>query len=173
MDNEINLVVSSKVKEKRFSNYIPIWKFVLFSLISFGIYELYWTYKNWKLIKEKLLINISPIARAIFGYFYIYSFSKYILGLAKEKGYKESYSSGWVAFGFIALSLLWRLPDPYWLVSIFSFVPLIFIVKALNFYCSIEQPDHKIRTGLSVGEVVFVIFFGIFFILSLIGSFLP
>lgn len=56
---------------------ISVNKFIFLSLISFGLYPIWWMFKAWRffLIKDKL--NIMPAARAIFLYsFYIH----YLIG---------------------------------------------------------------------------------------------
>jgi hypothetical protein len=51
-------------------------KFVTLSICSFGIYELYWMYKNWQLIRIRDNLDISPFGRAFFGFFYCYQLFK-------------------------------------------------------------------------------------------------
>ncbi len=56
---------------------ISVNKFIFLSLISFGLYPIWWMFKAWRffLIKDKL--NIMPAARAIFSiFFYIH----YLIG---------------------------------------------------------------------------------------------
>ena len=52
---------------------VSIIKFIVLSFFSFGIYNIFWLYKNWKIIKQRELNDIHPIPRAIFGYFFIMS----------------------------------------------------------------------------------------------------
>jgi hypothetical protein len=146
---------------------------VLLCIVSFGIYEIYWFYKNWKFIKENNKLNISPFWRAIFAYFFAYGLFKNIFALAKEKGYKGEHSPGFLTFCFIAISILWKLPDPYWLISMFSFLPLTAVVKVLNYYWRQEQPNLKERTRFSGGEIALLVVGGRFLILVLIGIFMP
>src|SRR5262249_4420660 len=42
-------------------------KFCIFSLVSFGLYELYWFYKNWKYIRNRDHSDIWPFWRALFS----------------------------------------------------------------------------------------------------------
>ncbi|PZM07827.1 hypothetical protein DOL93_11035, partial [Acinetobacter baumannii] len=52
---------------------ISVNKFIFLSLISFGLYPIWWMFKAWRffLIKDKL--NIMPAARAIFYILFLYS----------------------------------------------------------------------------------------------------
>ncbi len=52
--------------------YIPIARLVLFSIASFGIYEIYWMYRNWRYVKDRKKLQIEPFWRAWFGVFYLH-----------------------------------------------------------------------------------------------------
>lgn len=54
-------------KKDNFSKVIPIWKFILLSVITFGIYELVWFYRNWKFLKNEQNLKITPFLRTIFS----------------------------------------------------------------------------------------------------------
>src|SRR5690349_17919588 len=47
-------------------------KLVVMSTFTFGIYELYWFYRNWKLIKQRTGASITPFWRAFFGILFCY-----------------------------------------------------------------------------------------------------
>jgi hypothetical protein len=53
--------------------YIPISRLILMSIVSLGLYEVYWIYKNWSYVKERDHLIIRPFARACFGLFYCHS----------------------------------------------------------------------------------------------------
>ena len=56
-----------------------------------------------------------------------------ILKFAQQKGYNETYSSVLLFIGFFVGNFLAYLPDPFWLISILSFIFLIPAFNALNF----------------------------------------
>jgi len=85
---------------------IPPKRFALFSILTFGIYEIYWFYKNWQAVKKAEGQNISPFWRAIFAVFFCHGLFKKLLESAKAHGYKESYSPGWLATAYIVLLLV-------------------------------------------------------------------
>lgn len=158
---------------KQFSNSQPVWQFILLCLFSLGLYELYWFYKNWKFIKERNKLNISPFWRTFFTFIFAYDLFKKIFILAEEKGYTQKHSPGWITITYIGLSLLWRLLDPFWLLYLLSFLPLITVVKVLNYYWKTEQPNLKEKTRFSGGEIVVLVIGGIFLFLTFIGTFFP
>ncbi|MFH0822327.1 MAG: hypothetical protein V2B18_06210 [Pseudomonadota bacterium] len=49
--------------------HIPISRLVLMSIISFGVYEIYWMYRNWRYVKERTNPDIHPLLRALLGIF--------------------------------------------------------------------------------------------------------
>lgn len=51
---------------------VAIWKFALFSLITIGIYPLFWMYKCWDHVKRRDNAVILPFWRAFFGVFWFY-----------------------------------------------------------------------------------------------------
>jgi hypothetical protein len=48
---------------------VSIPKFIVLSICSIGIYDLYWFYKNWQLVRAREQSDISPFWRAFFGIF--------------------------------------------------------------------------------------------------------
>ena len=157
---------------EQFSKILPIWKFILLSVITGGIYELYWFYKTWKFLKEKNKLDISPFWRAVFSPLFASSNAEHVLKLANEKNYPEKYSPTVIGISFFILNVLWRLPDPYWLISSFTFLPMIPIVKAMNFYWQNRNPDLPLKK-FYWWQVILIIFGIIYFILVLIGTFIP
>ncbi|WP_065296004.1 hypothetical protein [Acinetobacter baumannii] len=133
--NQTQSIQSNQIKSYHIENLkvISVNKFIFLSLISFGLYPIWWMFKAWRffLIKDKL--NIMPAARAIFSIFFLYSLFNRIKTYAKEQGYINDFSSGWMYLGYLITSLLVRLPDPYWLISLCSIIFLIPAFKALNY----------------------------------------
>ncbi|MDI9862642.1 hypothetical protein [Flectobacillus roseus] len=72
---------------------ISLNKFIFLSIISFGAYEIWWIYKAWKFYQQKENLDIMPAARALFSIFFLNRLFNKILDFAKERGYKENYSS--------------------------------------------------------------------------------
>ncbi len=53
--------------------YIPVSRLVIMGIITLGLYEAYWIYKNWKYFKERDKLDIQPFWRGIFGLFFCHS----------------------------------------------------------------------------------------------------
>ncbi|MGB9040174.1 MAG: hypothetical protein WCC23_16925, partial [Acinetobacter calcoaceticus] len=131
----INLKQTQSIQSNHIENLkvISLNKFIFLSLISLGLYPIWWMFKAWRffLIKDKL--NIMPAARAIFSIFFLYSLFNHIKTYAKEQGYTNNFSSGWMYLAYLITFLLVYLPDPYWLISLCSIIFLIPAFKALNY----------------------------------------
>ncbi len=134
-------------------------KFIILSITTFGLFEFYWFYKNWQAIKRHNGSKISPFWRSVFIFFTCNQLFKEILHSAKINGYAEKYSPGWITFFYIALAILWRLPDPWWIISTFSFVPLLSVQRAINFNNSKVNPNY-IKNNKFSGRVIMVIAIG-------------
>jgi hypothetical protein len=53
--------------------YIPKARLVAMSLVTLGLYEVYWIYRNWRFLKERDNLRIQPFWRSIFDIFFIKS----------------------------------------------------------------------------------------------------
>ena len=59
-------------------------KFTFLSLVTFGLYSLYWCYKCWKYIKVQEKTRIMPFWRAFFAPFWTFALASRILGPTKN-----------------------------------------------------------------------------------------
>lgn len=148
-------------------------KLALMSICTLGIYELYWFYKNWLLIKKRTGQNIMPFWRAFFAPFWAYSCFKNVKESAKEHDVPESLSIGVLAIVYFILQSLWKLPDPYWLVSFLSFTV---ILPANSVALNINKrliSNFKNNESFSGWNWVGLVLGGLLAMLSIVGSFLP
>ena len=100
-------------------------KFIAMSLCTLGLYELYWSYKNWQFIKDRDGSDIRPVWRAAFYPLWHYSLlSKLNISVDSRALSHRAYRL-FLATSLIVLSSLWRLPDPYWLLSMLTFLPFL------------------------------------------------
>jgi hypothetical protein len=148
-------------------------KLVVMSTVTFGIYEVYWFYKNWKLIKQRTDSDVMPFWRAFFGILFCYSCFKEIKEVATSRGVSFPASPGWLAVLWAGLAISWRLPDPYWFVCWLTPLVLFPIQKTVNDLNTVVAPDHNPNARFSAWNIVMTVVGGIFFILAIIGAFLP
>jgi TPR repeat protein len=146
-------------------------KLALMSVCTFGIYELYWFYKNWALIKGRTGERIMPFWRAFFAPLWAYSCFKTIKASAGENHIQESLSIGLLAFSYFILQAFWLLSGPFGLIGFFSFTLLIpansVAIKINNELCMEFSNNDKFTGWNWVG----LIFGGLLFTLTLLGTF--
>jgi hypothetical protein len=168
-----------RVSALQFSNVQPVWQFVLLSVATLGIYEVYWFYRNWKQPKVHKNLDISPGWRTaglfipIYGLMLAYRQLEDIKNFAITAGIDKTYSSGWVLVGWIFFSILGLLPGPFGFLGLLSVWPLTIVQQVLNSYWTSEQSELPHRTKFSGKQIVLLVIGGAFLILAVIGTFIP
>lgn len=149
---------------------ISLKKFILFSVLSFGIYTFWWTFKEWRFFMQKDQLNINPTMRAVFSVFYLYPLFKKILLFAQEKSYIHKYSPFLMFLGAILLSIIPMVSDSYWILSVFSFIFYIPAFNALN-YAKLKSDQLVIiqNKELTVIQICLIAIGLILWILILVG----
>lgn len=145
-------------------------KLVMLSVLTFGLYEVYWSYKQWQFVKKEKDLKVTPWARGLFCTLYAYSLFKHIFGLAKEAGDKSSPSAGWLAIAYFILVSMSRLSGWGWIISFGSVLTLIPAQNRINLLWSKKHPDETTVTSFSWKEVIVMIIGSIILLLTLLGS---
>ena len=149
---------------------VSIVKFTVLSLTTFGIYELFWFYKNWRLIREREG-HLSPFWRTVFAYFFCYEMFKHIRDYPTPTRANATLPAGPLTAGWILVSLLWRLPDPYWFVSFLAFLFLIPVQMAANKVNSSVVPTHDPNSRFTAANWAAVVVGGLLLLLDIVGEF--
>ncbi len=72
-------------------------KFIVLSICTLGIYELYWFYQNWKRLKATTNDKLSPFWRAFFAPIWGFSLFKRIRAMSVSAGVPVEWSSSALA----------------------------------------------------------------------------
>ncbi|MBI4600124.1 DUF4234 domain-containing protein [Candidatus Uhrbacteria bacterium] len=179
-----------------YSNALDNGKFVVLSILSFGIYHLYWMYRNWKHIKEQTNKQIRPVGRTVAAFFPILDIIFFcaqfsaIHALTKKEG-QRSFPLLGVCFGYSALLILgWTIMvfsyvyagDPSFgffalyaqaLVALGATLILLPVQLALNDFWKRELPNRSMRTWYTSGEIAWIVVGGLFLVISLASLFIP
>lgn len=152
---------------------VPTSKFLLLSVLTFGLYPAFWFAKNWAMVKKQEHSSIYPIARAIFGVLFFSSLAERVLKSAKARGYDSNYYSVLLAIGYFTLSLFYRLekPEYAWLLgftSILTFIPVLEAIKYNNEKSPLRIDSY---TKYKTGEIITVVIGAVLWILVLIGMY--
>jgi hypothetical protein len=144
-------------------------KLVVLSVSTLGLYQVYWFYKHWDLIKERSEPHIVPWARAFFGIFWCYSCFDFIRKDERDLNIEPVLFAGPLAIGWIALSLTWRLPEPYFMLGYIAPLLLVPAQRHVNRINTLVAPDHDKNTRFSVWNWLAVTAGGILITLVILG----
>jgi len=171
---ETNIISENIEVDKIEINKLSVNKFIILSIVTIGLYELWWIYKSWRFFQAKEKSEIMPAIRTVFSIIFLIPLFNKILKLAKRNGYKHVYVSVFLFVGILITNLLVLLPTPFSLIAIISFVFLIPPFKALNFavdYC--EGFTVNIQNSFSRRQIFLLIIGGILWILIGVGIISP
>lgn len=123
-------------------------KLAVMSIFTFGLYEIYWFYKNWKIVKEETGRKIHPFWRAIFAVIYIVLY----------------FSFRYIQY-FRPLDLLW-------LVSCLTFIPLLPVqdlineidAKTINEVEQNSQYSWTNKAGIALGAIMWLLMLLVLFL---------
>ena len=164
-------IEAARTAEPYFFTATPL-KLAVMSVVTGGIYELYWFYKNWVLVKQRTGQDMMPFWRALFAPLWAYSFFKQVRNSAGVNNVPESMPIGLLAIAYFAIHATVRLPDPYWLITFSSFAVLM---PANNVALQINRrlnPDFRNNGRFTGWNWAGVVLGGSIFALNLLAPFL-
>lgn len=149
---------------------VSVTKLVVLSFCTLGLYQIYWFYKNWKIIKEQEQVHMMPFWRAIFSLFFCYDLFEKIKKTASNVGVGNlpaaSLSSAWIIF-----EIMLCLPKSNFLFASCSVFFLIHVQKYINQINAIKAPGHNPNRQLSAWNIIAIIFGGVLNLLILVSIF--
>jgi hypothetical protein len=147
---------------------VPGWRFMLFGVLTAGLYILYWFWKNWKRIKETDGSDIWPIPRTLFSgitSFMLITEINTQLAL-RDKGDRLSAGLGIL---YLLSNGLSRMPHPYWmlapLISGLILLPLVNAIGTVASEAALAESKrwrtrHTVLTLISTPLFLVILFFG-------------
>lgn len=93
--------------------YFPVseGKLITLYILSFGLYGIYWFYKNWKLQQVRMDKKIFPLMRAIFSIFFTHALFRRIDKSADQLENKHRFNANLLATLFVAAVVVGNLLD--------------------------------------------------------------
>ncbi len=146
-------------------------KLVVLSIFSLGIYEMYWFYKNWVLLKQRTRQGIIPIGRAIFAVIFCYDFFDEVVHTVLIRGKPQPFRPGMLALAYIGLTVCANLPYPFHLVALSNVFVLLRVQKVIDELNLCEAPHAEPNDQFSDGNIAIIVFGTLGLIWSLIGPF--
>lgn len=148
-------------------------KLAVMSLCTFGIYEIFWFYKNWKFLKEKHNFKIRPFWRAWFSVFFCHSFFKIVKEYSEQHQMTVNYKPGQLTTAYVLLIIACKTPDPIWIVSMLTFIPLLSVQKVINDLKNKITPNSKINSKFSGWNIFGIILGIIYWAVIILGMIFP
>jgi hypothetical protein len=148
-------------------------KLALMAICTFGIYEFYWFYKNWELVRDRDGVQCSPFWRTFFAPFWVAALFKLVRERARSAGVSASISPVGLAAALIGLWVAANLPDPFWLISFASFVPLLAVQSVVREINKKEAPFVDQNEAITGKNLIALLVGGLLFLLAVVGAFLP
>jgi hypothetical protein len=149
---------------------VSLLKLMLLSVCSLGIYQLYWFYKNWQLIKVHTGEDISPFWRAAMAPLYCYQCFARIRDYEQGPNYIDLLPAGFLATGWLATTLMWKLPEPFWLISTLSVLFLLPVQVRANRMNRVVAPEHDRNDAFSARDWATTMIGGLFVELVIIAA---
>ena len=144
---------------------VSLLKLGVMAFFTFGIYEIYWGYKHWKCVNRRYGERNSAGLLGFFIGVSAYWLFRRIRDYAARHEVGLPAGAGVLAVAFLVMSLLGRMPDPFWLISMFAFTPLLVVQNTVNKVNAIVTPeaDPNSRFGAwnILGIVLGVMFWGL------------
>jgi|GEM_PF-5003124 len=179
---EASVPVQAKAQAQSFSGtdqaavpgkylYISPFRFALMNIFTLNMYSCYWFYMNWKYVKERDKLDISPLARCIFSPLFCHQLFKQVhddreLNKAQKPEFNPTVlATFWVVLVVTAniLDTLSRLAGPWpnvTLIRVCMSIPLFLFMFPVQSYINQAnealqpKPDYQ---GWTWGQTVFVI----------------
>ena len=159
-------VIEKPVKMKFYS--VPVSKYIVLSIFSFGLYDIFLFAKNFILIKEQEKSKIWPIARAIFGILFFSELSRKVLKSAKANGYDGLYDPTVLAIFYFILALVSRkATGVIWIVGFLTILCIYPMIKALNY--NNEKMGAPLNKEYKAGEIITIVLGSIWWFFIIIG----
>ncbi|MEG4045185.1 hypothetical protein [Microcoleus sp. Pol17_C1] len=148
-------------------------KLLVMSLVTFGLYQTFWFYKNWQLFKAATGRDISPFWRAFFSGIFFYPLLREIRSWAKSYCVAPNFSPFMLTIAWIGLLQCVRLPKPYLLVSFFSIIALLPVQENVNKLNCVAAPNHNPNSRFSAWNIATIAVGGSLTVLAIVGTLMP
>ncbi|MEM7805276.1 MAG: hypothetical protein AAF545_10155 [Pseudomonadota bacterium] len=158
-------------------------KFLLLSILTISLYNIYWFYRNWREVKARDKLGIWPPMRGLFYIFFTHSLFRRVDAELESVGASRDWSSGAIATLVVVMAIVSAVLDrltrvsigePYTdILSIFMVPIIAFLLlqaqKAINLACG--DPEGHSNSSLTAANWIWMILGGAFWLLVLIGMY--
>jgi hypothetical protein len=132
-------------------------KFVFMFVATFGLYQVYWFYRQWDHVRDTTGAKINPVARSIFSIVFCHALFKQILASSAPHDYHATrVNPGLLAKAYVFLTLAFRLPSFLSLMGFLSMVPLLSVVRVANASAVSHDPGAGMNRRLTLANLAWI-----------------
>jgi len=148
-------------------------KLLIMSVLTLGLFDIYWFYRHFKSFSSENEWRITAWVRAIFYPLTSYTLFRELNISVRKVDPAKGVSTVMVPILLFIINMLWKLPDPFWLITFASVLFLVPAQNTINFYWREKFGDKVEQAKFGGWNIAYSIIGGIFLILALIGTFFP
>jgi hypothetical protein len=159
-------------------------KYWILSIATFGLYGFYWVYRQWADIKRATRGDEWPVARAIFSVFFMHALVREIEQVLVRARIRYDWAPEGLAtmcvVAMIGGRLIDRVPeealgDAGLLLSLAAMGVVAFLKWRMQLAANVAcgDPDGRGNARFTAGNVVWIVFGALFWLLVLVGLALP
>jgi hypothetical protein len=149
---------------------VGLFKLAVLGAACLGFYHLFWFYQNWKCARRLGGEAFSVPLRALFYPLTAFFLFRRIEAQRREHAAGGRVDAGVLAVLLLACTLMFRLPDPYWLLALLHFVPLLPAQIAVNALNAKLAPGVDPNRRWGPGSVLALLLGGSITALAVIGA---
>lgn len=158
-------------------------KLAILYFATFGMYPIYWFYKNWKLREKAHGENVIPFLRALFYVFFTHSLFKKVEETSIAKGVATAWGATTLATVFVLLSILSNIlevinreSEVIGAIDYISMIILVVLVWPLYVVQGVvnkvnNDPKGELNSSYSIYNYIFIVIGVLFWLLVMIGLF--
>ena len=148
-------------------------KLATLSFCTLGFYSVYWFYRQWQAEGEEHDESYSAPLCAFFSVLTAYSLFSRIHAALSLDGDCPRFSPGLHAVAYFVLVTAWRLPDPYGLIGLLWFLPIVHIQQAINTNVRKHDPTASLNETWEWWALFLACVGGTFMLIGVVGTLFP
>jgi len=138
-------------------------KFIVLSVCSFGIYEFYWLYQNWRRVRNSSNEGLSPFWRALLAPIWIIPLLRRIRASAAAAHERVGWNPELLSVLFVALTASQRLSGGWWIITFSSCLALLPAVKTCQVVNRVQQSPEGTNSRYTTQNMLTIILGGLLF----------
>lgn len=136
---------------------VSLVKLLVMSVFTFGLYQYYWFYRNWKLIDARDEGGRIPMLRAFFAPFFCYSLFTEIQDTADDLEIPALMTPGFLAGVWIVAASITAIPDLYGIPFFACVAALLTVQSTVNKINRAACPGHDPNRRITRWNIAWIV----------------